>query len=614
MLFSAPAWAGDVIKERAWFEDVGGQRSLEDVQRQTFVPFTGLLSLGFGAAPVWVRLRIDAHEINDIGPGSAQDLLLLRILPSHIDEIRLFDPLDSRASPRVTGDRHAWSSDEHPSLAYSFLVPRGSSSRYVWLRLETTSSRVLLVDALKFEEARRADLKLELLSAAYLGLLVLFLGSALHMYSISPDTLTAAFALQQLTAVLYATFFLGYMRMLMDDAIAAQWVDKLSILATIAYTICALRYQIHMFKAMNAPDWTIRTLKMALWILSFSVILSAIGYSMFAMILTISMVVFSVLFGAAPAILSRYSMSLHDSGSLLVSREILIAMHLLMAAVVAATVLATLGMVEAPRYAIYFPMLYTALSGLVFLWLMQVRAHRMLSRRGQLEAELQVAHEKLAFKQAAFKDQQIFLEMLTHEIKTPLSAIAMLISKKTPSFEANDNIRLALAEMDSVIDRCVQTGWMEDGSKTFSKTTFDVDAMLQQLIQSKSHITPVRYESPGASPLHSDEQVVRLLLSNLLENAVRYGDAGEAVRVSLRPCAEQGRSGLQIRVENQPGLAGWPDPERIFEKYYRSPNAHRQSGSGLGLYLVAGFVNRLNGSIRYAPTNSSIGFELWLPF
>lgn len=85
------------------------------------------------------------------------------------------------------------------------------------------------------------------------------------------------------------------------------------------------------------------------------------------------------------------------------------------------------------------------------------------------------------------------------------------------------------------------------------------------------------------------------------------------MKIASSGLARDGRSGVEIRVTNEPGEAGWPDPDRVFRKYYRSPGARRGSGSGLGLYLVAGLARMLGGAAEYRPTSAQVQFVVWLP-
>jgi len=74
-----------------------------------------------------------------------------------------------------------------------------------------------------------------------------------------------------------------------------------------------------------------------------------------------------------------------------------------------------------------------------------------------------------------------------------------------------------------------------------------------------------------------------------------------------------GEQGVCITVSNRPSAASWPDPDRIFTKYYRSAGAEAQSGTGLGLYLVRTLARLVGGDCVYAPDEKNIRFELWLP-
>lgn len=65
-----------------------------------------------------------------------------------------------------------------------------------------------------------------------------------------------------------------------------------------------------------------------------------------------------------------------------------------------------------------------------------------------------------------------------------------------------------------------------------------------------------------------------------------------------------------VVVTNAVGRSGLPDPERVFEKYYRSPKASYRSGSGLGLYLVLGLVQEMGGNLRYEPQDEIARFIL----
>ena len=104
------------------------------------------------------------------------------------------------------------------------------------------------------------------------------------------------------------------------------------------------------------------------------------------------------------------------------------------------------------------------------------------------------------------------------------------------------------------------------------------------------------------------------LLNNLLENACKYAepDSPIALRLSIDRTAS-GTPSMCLEIANQPNKANWPDPQKVFVKYYRSPHARRQAGTGLGLYLVHSLMKVMGGRIEYSPTETQVRFVLTLP-
>jgi len=112
----------------------------------------------------------------------------------------------------------------------------------------------------------------------------------------------------------------------------------------------------------------------------------------------------------------------------------------------------------------------------------------------------------------------------------------------------------------------------------------------------------------------ADHQLLGVALNNLLDNAVRYGDPHSPIHIeALLKTKKVGGSGIAIVVSNRPGIASWPDPDKVFRKYYRSAGAETQPGTGLGLYLVRTLANLMQGECSYVPDDKNIRFELWLP-
>jgi signal transduction histidine kinase len=108
--------------------------------------------------------------------------------------------------------------------------------------------------------------------------------------------------------------------------------------------------------------------------------------------------------------------------------------------------------------------------------------------------------------------------------------------------------------------------------------------------------------------------MLSIVLSNVLENAFKYSAPETAIEIQLQPCpGPDGAAGWRWCVDNVVGEAGLPDPAKVFDKYYRSPHAQRQSGSGLGLFLVKSLVELMRGRVNCIPLDDRVRFECWLP-
>jgi K+-sensing histidine kinase KdpD len=114
--------------------------------------------------------------------------------------------------------------------------------------------------------------------------------------------------------------------------------------------------------------------------------------------------------------------------------------------------------------------------------------------------------------------------------------------------------------------------------------------------------------------VHTDAQMLSIVLSNVLENAYKYSPPDSLITLQLVPHAgEHTEPGWRWTVENTVGDAGYPEADKVFDKYYRSAAAQRQSGSGLGLFLVKSLLDLMRGQVAYTPLQQRVRFEVWVP-
>ena len=210
-------------------------------------------------------------------------------------------------------------------------------------------------------------------------------------------------------------------------------------------------------------------------------------------------------------------------------------------------------------------------------------------------------------------EQDRFLSMLSHELKTPLSTIAMTLGN--PQIPENIKLRVgrAVGAMNAIVERCLQADRLANRRVDVVLGLCDLAAIARDIGANCSAPQQVTIESSPAVNAHTDAQLFSVILSNLIDNALKYGQPESAVRVNIAAAVRKGASGVVILVSNAPGVSGMPDPKMVFKKFYRAPGAHGNVGSGLGLHIAEGFARKLGGRLRYIATDDKVNFELWIP-
>ena len=129
---------------------------------------------------------------------------------------------------------------------------------------------------------------------------------------------------------------------------------------------------------------------------------------------------------------------------------------------------------------------------------------------------------------------------------------------------------------------------------------------MTQTLERVSIRTTIRPDLPA---VEADPVQIGQVLTNIVENAVRYSPHGSTIEIS----AARWRSSVQVRVTDQgPGIPT-EDRERVFEEFYRRDAGGARGGTGLGLAISRAIVNAHGGtiSIGRAPTGgTAVTFEL----
>lgn len=216
----------------------------------------------------------------------------------------------------------------------------------------------------------------------------------------------------------------------------------------------------------------------------------------------------------------------------------------------------------------------------------------------------------LSLQQQRSQEQAKFLAMLAHEFKTPLSIIKMVTGSGQLDAQSLNYSEEAIRNIDALLGKCLEAEALMDTSTVSEPVALNVAELLRDVVANSRREGEVITEVTGKTEIRSDPTLVRIILANLLDNALKYGKPGVSIRVDVGPRSD---GNIAVRVTNAVGLSGVPDPAHVFDKYYRAAGALSQSGSGLGLYLSKHIAKLLGGDLLFEPGRQELWFEVRLP-
>ena len=221
------------------------------------------------------------------------------------------------------------------------------------------------------------------------------------------------------------------------------------------------------------------------------------------------------------------------------------------------------------------------------------------------------------------QQQQTFVMAVTHELKTPI-AVARLNLETLQKYTLDEEKRKKLTGMtlqetlrlDTLINNILIASQLEGHAYKLAKEELDLSELAKDVIKNFQIRYPDRELQTSIADgmdVQGDQMLLKLLLSNLLENANKYSPKGRPIRLSLDK--KHHTACLQV-IDEGPGI---PDDEKeaVFEKFYRIGNeqTRRAQGTGLGLFICWKIVKDHKGDLVVKdnqPTGSK--FIVQLPF
>jgi signal transduction histidine kinase len=216
--------------------------------------------------------------------------------------------------------------------------------------------------------------------------------------------------------------------------------------------------------------------------------------------------------------------------------------------------------------------------------------------------------------------ERSFIADAAHELRTPIAAMQIHAEALQERRRSPEDREL----LDGLLKSNVRAGWLVAQLLSLSRSdtspaqqvfaAVDLGALVQDALAPLAAVAQAKrieldLESQPGSLVQGDEESLRTMVDNLVDNAIKYSPAGSMVRVRVH----REHDAVQlIVVDEGPGIAPTLR-ERVFDRFYRVPG-HSEAGSGLGLAIVKTVAVRHGASLELADGPDAIGLQVRLRF
>lgn len=219
-----------------------------------------------------------------------------------------------------------------------------------------------------------------------------------------------------------------------------------------------------------------------------------------------------------------------------------------------------------------------------------------------------------------------FVSTVSHQLRAPLTSIygfAETLLRSDVNFseeERNTFLHYVASESErltSIVDTLLNVARLEAGDLQVELAPTDLHALVAEVVETaggtlNGHEFVLELpEEPLAA--QADDEKLRQVLVNLVDNALKFSPSGGRVIISARPKSENGT--VEVAVTDEGVGIPQAEHELIFSKFYRRADLTGQEGvgAGLGLFIADGLVSAMGGNIRVSSVEgqgSSFIFEL----
>ncbi len=287
----------------------------------------------------------------------------------------------------------------------------------------------------------------------------------------------------------------------------------------------------------------------------------------------------------------------------------------------AVSLLLTQYPIVSPGSAIYFSRIGDFVHPLILLMMILLSGKFVLTELNNTKARLIELARDAELERALLLERKLLVDMLTHEVRTPLGSIRLAINSIKKYFRTSDsvntkrfnNINQSLKNIDDIIEHCSLMNQIDQHALEVNLACVNLNDFTKQYAaaQDDASLNRLHFHLQEPIKIYSDSYILKIIFTNLIENALKYSPDESTIHIDLR-MSERGDKKILINVTNQLNPKNIPDLNHIFDRYYRSAAVKNITGTGLGLHLSLELSTRLGGQLTAFIEDKTITFSLSL--
>jgi len=201
-----------------------------------------------------------------------------------------------------------------------------------------------------------------------------------------------------------------------------------------------------------------------------------------------------------------------------------------------------------------------------------------------------------------------FVSMASHEFRTPLATVLSSLSLVSKYGEMGDKekqskhmsrIKTSITHLTDILNDMLSISKLEEGAISVTRENFDIKEFAIELIREMRVLCikgqALDYNHVGnETVINSDKKILRHILFNLISNAIKFSPENKPIDIETQINDKH----IIITVKDHGIGISKEDQKHLFERFFRGQNASNIQGTGLGLNIVAKYVEILDGTIE----------------